>query len=236
MNDAAGFPDDSLDAVVELLGRVATAFVLTLGEHTEIVVHDLRSIDSSVTAIAGNLTSRAVGAPIPDPELMPERLKTVNEDEYLYATQTPDGRSLYSSTVWIRNLEGEIRGAICVNVDHSHLHRVYELLGSIISGLPSSEPGVTSARYAPLTTFARSLDDFIDTALVQVQQEIDKPIHLWTREDRLCAIASLEEQGVFQLRRSVETVAALLGVSRATLFSDLREIREQLPASAEVAR
>lgn len=235
MNRLAGFPDESLNAVFEMLGRLAAAFVLTLGEHTEIVVHDLRSIDVSVSAIAGNLTNRVVGAPIPDPEFMPERLKAMHEDEHLYTTQTPAGRRLCSSTVWIRNQTGVIRGAVCVNVDHSHLQRANELLGAIVSGLPPSGLNSETDATTPLTTFARSIEDFVDTALGQVQQDMGKPIHQWTRAERLSAIAFLEEQGVFQLRRSVETVAQHLGVSRATLFSDLREIRNQRTDETEAA-
>lgn len=225
MNDPAGFPDESLDAVFEMLGRLAKAFVLTLGDHTEIVVHDLRSIDASVSAIAGNLTNRIVGAPIPDPEFMPERLKAMHEDEYLYTTQTPDGRRLCSSTVWIRNQTGVIRGAICVNVDHRHLRQASELLGAVVAGLPGAEPGADDDPRIPLTTFARSVDDFVNTALEHVEQETGKPIHQWTRPERLSAISSLDDQGVFQLRRSVEAVAQHLGLSRATVFADLREIR-----------
>jgi predicted transcriptional regulator YheO len=233
MNGYSGFPDESLDAVFEMLGRLATAFVLTLGEHTEIVVHDLRTIDASVIAIAGNLTNRVVGAPIPDPEFMPDRLRSMREDEFLYTTQTPDGRRLCSSTVWIRNLSGVIRGAVCVNVDYSQLEQANELLGSLMSGLPSVDSLASLEATPPLTTFARSIEDFVDTALGQVQHGVGKPIHQWTKAERITAIASLEEQGVFQLRRSVETVAQHLGVSRATLFSDLREIRHHMPDEDE---
>jgi predicted transcriptional regulator YheO len=225
MNDSLGFREDSLDAVFEMLGRLAKAFVLTLGEHTEIVVHDLRSIDASVSAIAGNLTNRVVGAPIPDPEFIPERLKSMHEDEYLYTTQTPDGRRLCSSTVWIRNQTGVVRGAICVNVDHSHLQQASELIGAVVAGLPVSKPGADGDPSIPLTTFARSIEDFVNTALEHVEQETGRPIHQWTRPERLSAISSLEEQGVFQLRRSAEVVAHHLGLSRATVFADLREIR-----------
>ncbi len=227
MNESLGFPDESLDAVFELLGRLASAFVLTLGEHTEIVVHDLRSIDASVIAIAGTLTNRQVGAPIPDPEFMPVRLRTMSGDEFLYTTQTPDGRRLCSSTVWIRNLEGVIRGAVCVNVDHSCLQQANQLLSAVVAGLPGTDVPDASASLVPLTTFARSIEDFVDTALKSVQRDIAKPIHRWSRSERLAAISTLEGQGVFQMRRSVEAVAEHLGVSRATVFADLREIRTQ---------
>lgn len=235
MNGFPGFSEESLDAVFELLGRLADVFVRTLGDYSEIVVHDLRTIDASVIAIAGMLTNRVVGAPIPDPEFVPERLRSISEDQVLYTTRTLDGRCLYSSTVWVRDLSGVIRGAICINVDQSDFRRAHEMLATLVAGLPATDTHRHQESVSPLTTFARSVDDFAMAALNQEMLEIGKPIHKWTRSDRLQVIGSLETQGVFQLRRSVEAVAEQIGVSRATVFSYLREIRRDAAAYVEAS-
>lgn len=200
-------------------------FVSTLGSRTEIVVHDLRSLDASVIAIAGTLTSRVVGAPIPDPEFMPERLQTLTEDEVLYCTQTLDGRQLCSSTVWIRDIAGIIRGAVCINVDQGEFRHAHQLLNQIVAGMPTIGGAPDQDAKPPLTTFARNVDDFVEAALDQIWRSLGKPMHQWTRTDRIRAIMELEAQGVFHMRHSVETVAGKMGVSRATIFAYLREVR-----------
>ncbi|MBA3413763.1 MAG: PAS domain-containing protein, partial [Chloroflexia bacterium] len=81
MESRPGFRADSLDAVYELLGRLADALVATIGRQVEVVIHDLHNLDASVVAIAGDLTGRAVGAPIPDPDFLPDALATVASDQ-----------------------------------------------------------------------------------------------------------------------------------------------------------
>ncbi|MEA2523179.1 MAG: hypothetical protein QOF73_406, partial [Thermomicrobiales bacterium] len=131
-----GFRSDQLDAVYELLGRIAEVFVATVGRTAEVVVHDLRNLDASVVAIAGNLTGREVGAPIPDAEFLPENLAQVDADQQGYATRTPTGRTLSSSTVWIRDVSGKIVGAVCINVDHNDIREALGLLVGVIDDLP----------------------------------------------------------------------------------------------------
>lgn len=106
------FEEHQLSQVYILLARIARAIVATVGSQCEVVVHDLRTPESSVVAISGNLTGRTVGAPTPDPEMLPDNLTTFQDDIIREHTRTPAGRQLVSSTVWVRNTTGQIVGAI----------------------------------------------------------------------------------------------------------------------------
>ena len=225
MSAMSGFRPDQLDQVYELLGRVAEAFVATLGPHTEVVVHDLRRPDASVVAIAGNLTERRIGSPIPDPEFLPENLASIDADQLCYATRTPRGRGLLSSTVWIRDDAGHVVGAVCLNVDHHDLRQARDLLNRLLEGVgqPPARTDGTPAR--TLTTFAADIEQFVEIALDDVAQRLGRARHQMTREDRVTAIAELDRAGIFQLRHAAETVASQLGVSRASVFNYLREAR-----------
>lgn len=220
-----GFADAQLDAVFELFGRVATAFVATLGPTAEVVVHDLRRPDSSVVAIAGDLTQRQVGAPIPDPEFLPDRLIEIEADQLCYATRTARGHDLRSSTVFIRNQRHEIVGAVCINVDRNSLLLARTLIERVLgdSDAPAQPP-------APLTTFAGSVEQLVELALDEVGERIGRSRHQFTREDRVEVIRELDRSGVFQLRNAAVVVAAELGVSRASVFNYLRDVRQETGA------
>jgi predicted transcriptional regulator YheO len=101
-----------LQHVFDLLARVGEAVAATVGPRCEVVVHDLRTPEHPVVAISGNLTRRAVGAPVPDPERLPRNVDRFREDLLLYSTVTPGGRELVSSTVWIRDENDHIVGAL----------------------------------------------------------------------------------------------------------------------------
>lgn len=211
-----GFSDRDLASVFELLARVARVSVATLGPECEVVVHDLRNPEHSVVAISGDLTGRKVGAPVPDPELLPGIVDAKVEDELRRTATTPSGRELISSTVWIRDVRGHTVGALCINMDVSGLRQARDLIqrhiGTDVPGAP------------PLPTFASSLAEFARTAVGAALAESARHGAL-RKAERFRVVRQLHSQGVFALRGSVDTVAAELGVSRASIYADLKELQ-----------
>ena len=211
-----GIPESALASMFELLARVANAAVATLGPETEVVVHDLRNPEHSVVAISGNLTGRHVGAPIPDPELLPGVVDTKLEDEVRRTATTPGGRELVCSTVWIRDSSGHVVGALCINVDVSGLRQARDLIQRHLASEAQSVP--------PLPTFASSLTELTHAAMATALAPGLRHGRL-RKVDRSRVIRSLNEQGIFALRGSVDAVAAELGVSRASIYADLKELQ-----------
>jgi hypothetical protein len=71
----------------------------------------------------------------------------------------------------------------------------------------------------------------IDWYLSSVQRDLGAPLGRLDREDKQRAVKLLNERGAFQLRRSVEQVAEVLGVSRFTVYNYLNR-----PESGEGSR
>ncbi|MGD0020291.1 MAG: PAS domain-containing protein [Candidatus Limnocylindrales bacterium] len=211
-----GFSDRTLASVFELLARVARAAVATLGPECEVVVHDLRNPEHSVVAISGDLTGRQVGAPVPDPELLPGVVDAKVEDELRRTATTPSGRELVCSTVWIRDAQGHTVGALCINVDVSDLRQARDLIQRHI--------GIDVPKAPALPTFASSLADFTRTAVGTALAEGAREGRL-RKADRFRVIRQLQSRGIFALRGSVDAVAAELGVSRASIYADLKELQ-----------
>lgn len=222
-----GFANSDLDEVFSLLARVGDAVVTTVGPHSEVVVHDLRDPEHTVVAISGNLTRRSVGSPVPDPELLPENLNRFDSDLHLYRTETPFGKTLLSSTVWVRDRIGHIVGALCINMDFADIRAARDLLERTLT------PDTTGSEKS-LSTFATSGEDFVTVALNQALTDLQKEKHQLEKDDKVLVIARLRDAGVFSLRRSSELVAAELGISRASVYSYLKDLREQPELHPEV--
>lgn len=223
-----GFSDTDIDEVLALLARVGDAVVATVGPHSEVVVHDLRDPEHTVVAISGNLTGRKIGSPVPDPELLPENLHLFDSDLHLYRTETPFGKSLLSSTVWVRDRSGHIVGAMCINTDFSDIRAARDLLERAL-------PPDTALNENSLSTFATSGEDFVTVALNQVLADLQKEKHQLERDDKVLVIARLREAGVFSLRRSTDLVAAELGISRASVYSYLKGLQEHPARDSKVS-
>lgn len=61
--------------------------------------------------------------------------------------------------------------------------------------------------------------------LADVQREFAEPLHELPRPDKQRAVRLLEEAGAFSYRKSVESVASALGVSRFTVYNYLNRDR-----------
>jgi hypothetical protein len=75
--------------------------------------------------------------------------------------------------------------------------------GCVVGGLRLPEPGGLSAHVAA------------------VEREVGQPLAGLDREGKQRAVKLLSERGAFRLRKSVEEVAGLLGVSRFTVYNYL---------------
>lgn len=71
----------------------------------------------------------------------------------------------------------------------------------------------------------RSDEGGLTGILADVQREFAEPLHELPRPDKQRAVRLLEEAGAFSYRKSVETVASALGVSRFTVYNYLNRER-----------
>src|SRR6056297_3432507 len=92
----------------------------TFGGNCEVVLHNISNPQSSVIAISnGHVTGRKVGSPMTERGLKAIRNKDYNEELIKYKNITKDGRTLKSSTMFIRDESDNVIGCLCINVDIS---------------------------------------------------------------------------------------------------------------------
>lgn len=71
-----------------------------------------------------------------------------------------------------------------------------------------------------------SLDGALDRMIAAVERELGHPAGELDREQKQEFVRRLDELGAFTLRRSVEDVAEVLGVSRFTVYNYLNALQQ----------
>ncbi|WP_414938616.1 helix-turn-helix transcriptional regulator [Amycolatopsis sp. cmx-11-51] len=208
------------DAILDALAPVADGIAATLGSFCEVVVHDFRRPEKSVVAIAGSVTDRSVGGSMSEIGMGLLARGDDAEDELNYVTRTASGKLVKSSTMLLRDSGGSVFGALCVNLDVTALGQLRTLVGEL------ADVG-TAAAETPTTTFGDNVDAVVDAIVDDHQLRLNKPWAALSREERLDLFRSLHARGVFAVRRAVPLVAARIGISRASAYNYLAEIRDQ---------
>ncbi|AOK62952.1 transcriptional regulator [Burkholderia ubonensis] len=198
--------------ILEQVKQIAAGLGETLAPFTEVVVHDLRSPKHAILAIHNNLSGREVGDPAT--ELGLARIADDSFPQVLanYANRFSDGRQAKSTSIGIKDSEGHYFAALCLNVDVTLFRSIATLLEQF--SVPSSE--VVKESLDPSN--AGSLRERIDRFAVSLATT---PQALRT-DQRRALMQALKEEGYLDLRRSMETIAQHLGVSRATVYNDAK--------------
>lgn len=206
----------SVDDYFAMLKGIMPGIAATLGDHGEVVLHDFRDLDRSIVAIDGKVTGRSVGGSITQLGLMLIAQGDAAEDQINYVTRTPEGRVLRSSTLPLRDQSGQVFGALCINIDVTELR----LLARVVSDLAGT------AQEAPeAVAFTDDVGQVLEAVMAEEELRLGVSIDRMNRQDRLAIFRALDERGVFSLQRSMPRVADALGISRATAYAYLDEVR-----------
>ena len=71
-----------------------------------------------------------------------------------------------------------------------------------------------------------SLTGALDRLVGHIEEELGGKLADLSRADKQAAVRMLDERGAFQLRKAIEDVAAMMGVSRITIYNYLNAIKK----------
>lgn len=209
------------DTIFATLTPALEGIAATFGPNCEVVLHDYRTPEQSVHAVAGNVTGRQAGGAMSEIGLRMLNRGPDAENEVNYFTRSPDGRRLKCSTMPLRDDQGELIGALCINVDVTTLREAAGLLEQIVGDTAAVPPADS------VTVFANDIDEVIDSLVGQEEINRSKPAAELSKQERLEVISHLNSKGIFSVRRAAPRVAGRLRISRAALYNDLKELRSQ---------
>jgi len=106
---------------------------------------------------------------------------------------------------------------------------VADAVGAEVVGPTQVRPGDVELRWEGEVVGGfrpASLDGALDRMIAAVERELGHPAGDLSREQKQEFVRRLEELGAFTLRRSVEDVAEVLGVSRFTVYNYLNALQQ----------
>jgi predicted transcriptional regulator YheO len=208
----ADAPIDADEHFIREAEKIAVALGRMFPGLCEVVLHDLRDPENAIRTIENNLSGRQVGdsatelglARIADPDY-PSVIQN-------YPNQFPDGRPVKSTSIGIKNAEGEYIAALCLNLDVSVLSPVTLALSNLVAT-------ETEHREQPLETLRdRNARELRQEVEARAAERAATPRSL-SREDKKELVRQLQRDGYFDSRDASQIIADLLGVSRATVYN-----------------
>ena len=213
------------DRLFKCLAKLIPGIAAAIGSNCEVVLHDFSNPEQSIVAIEnGHVTGRKVGDPLDVLGFQilhhPPEADLIN-----YRTELKGQKTLRSSSIFLRD-ENQVFGAICINYDITAFLAAQRFLEDIV--VPS-KAGIQE-------DFERNVDEVFDRLIKDAIRTTGKEVADMDREDKVLVISYLESKGAFLIRYSVERTAALLNVSKYTVYNYLEEVKTRqdgVPLSVE---
>lgn len=210
----------SISENAQVFRQFLTLIERMFGEKCEVALHDLkdREYDSSIVDIRnGHVSGRKPGDSGGNWGLEVLSGAVTDGDRFNRLLHSKDGRVVRSSTIFIKGDEGEIIGAICVNLDITETVRFEEYLRSFNQSF--SQPG------GEQELFLNDVNELLDNYINQCRVMIGKEPADMSKEEKLQVVRFLDSKGAFLITRSGDKVCDFLGISKFTLYSYLDTVR-----------
>lgn len=210
----------SLDAFIP----IANAIALVLKPHAEVVIHDLST--STVHHIASGFSRRQPGD---------DSLTDLRDIESLdqpvvgpYAKTNWDGRPLKSISAVVNDDSGRPSGLFCINVDVSLFHMLQTVSRDFLR--------FADRAAKPSVLFQNDWREEVNDIIGQFVTDRGASLATLSLDDRRALITALDTRGLFDVRNAASYIAQIVGVSRATLYKTLKDVRGRLrPESVDAA-
>jgi predicted transcriptional regulator YheO len=199
--------------LLEQLDQIAKGLGETFAPFCEVVVHDLQDPAHAIHAIHNNLSGRRIGDPAT--ELGLARIADPQYPQVLanYANRFPDGRQAKSTSIGIKDSKGIYVAALCMNLDLSLFQSLQSAVGQFTA---IAREGVTESLDTSNADIIRQrIDEF-------AARQASTPRAL-KAEDRRALLRELKDSGHLEVRKSMEVIAQHLGVSRAAVYSYVKQ-------------
>lgn len=198
--------------IAEMLGE-------TFAPILEVVVHDLRKPDHSIIAIYNShITGRSIGDPATNIGRQRVRGENIPDSCFNYATSSPFGGKLKTSTIAFRSENNKILGSLCLNLDLSFMSQAKTLLDSMMSIEHKSQLSGTEQ----FTTGVAQTD--IKDAIEKIKVENNFQTRCIGPDENKVIIKSLLQDNYLSKKGAVTTIAKELSLTRPTVYKYIKEV------------
>ena len=194
-----------------------------LGSDAEIVLHDIQDVDSSVVAIRNShISGRDIGAPATNFVLKIMKDARYSDLDYVsnYIGISETGKTLKSSTFFIRDGKRNLGGLLCINVDIEKFMRLKDYIDNFIGLSQITDDKKIVERFS--TSVEKLALDSIETVINKTGVPPDR----MTQSERIAIIQELNKDGVFLLKGAISEIAKQLKVSEVTIYRYLNGVKK----------
>jgi predicted transcriptional regulator YheO len=203
----------AIDPTTALIPVLKALTTLMPGQ-VEVVLHDLNT--GKIAAIEGTFSSRKVG----DPSLLqveaPSLASLTDEVIGPYTKRDWSGTKLRCVSAPICREDGQPFMLLCINLRTGDLEGVMNLIGALVS--VTSDPKAASL-------ISHDWQEQTNDIIASVLNERQVPAGGARREDRRAILSALDATGILQIRGATEYLTSALGISRASVYLLLKEVR-----------
>lgn len=217
----------NIDTMLPVLNAIISGMAEHFGSDYEFVIHDYsKGVESSVISIEnGHVTNRQIGDGATALGLRLLQGKSIKgektEGVFNYLSQTKDGRILKSSTIYLKDDDGNILGSLCINNDITQLRQAKIALEKMI--FLDHEEHISDFNEM---IFVGKVDDMLLSLINESIESVGCPVAAMTREQKIEGIKYLEEKGTFKIQKSAELVAKYYDISKFTVYNYLNELKK----------
>jgi predicted transcriptional regulator YheO len=191
----------------------------TFGSNCEVVLHDFSDLKNSIVIIEnGNVTGRDKSSSMTDHSLQQVKAGKTQKDIINYSGKGTDGRTIKSTTMFIRDDQEKVIGCICINFDATEFAIAKRALSELLDFGQEEEKEDTSSK---------KINEVLREVVQAKVEDIGKPIAYLNKDEKVRIVNELDQQGVFLIKGAIDYVAEILCVSRYTIYNYLDETREE---------
>ncbi|WP_232696598.1 helix-turn-helix transcriptional regulator [Brevibacillus daliensis] len=197
-----------------------------LGPNYEFVLHVLNPNGGSHIGhiVNGELSGRSLNGPLTN-----YAKKLINEKEYLYKDHVvnyvgegPKSKKFRSSTLFIKDHEGQLQGLFCINFDADAYRKVaMDVLELANLSLDIKHIEKNTNQEQPVEKLTDNVRNIIYTV---IDKDILESGAQLSPEQKKLAISKLKEFGVFDIKGTINEVAEIMGISESSVYRYLQMI------------
>ncbi|WHH61268.1 helix-turn-helix transcriptional regulator [Petroclostridium sp. X23] len=209
---------ETIQREMNFLRAIMTLIAKQFGDRCEVVLHDWsKGYEKTIIAIEnGHVTGRKVGDCGSNLGLEVLRGTSDGMNQFNYVTKTKTGKTLRSSSIYIKNEKGEPIGALCINYDISDILNMQ----SFIETLTMVNKDVDEH-------FVNNVAELLEYLICESIKSVGKPVEEMKKEDKIKALKYLDEKGAFHITKSGTKVCKVFNISKFTLYNYLDEFRRE---------
>lgn len=213
INDEISFLTSTVKGIARQFGSYCEVVLLDLTQHEKYGSGLIVLIEN------GHITERKVGDTGTNLGLEVLRGTDREGDKHNYLTKTKDGRMLRSTTMYIRNSEGNPVGCICINFDITNL-MMAETAMKEFTDLNKLNTDVKEV-------FVNNVNDVLAVLIQEAQDHVGTPVALMSKEDKMKGLKYLDKKGAFLIQKSGDKICEYFSISKYTLYNYLDVVRKE---------